>query len=580
MFAEKNKFIAEKMGKASYTINENQKSSEKTNANGDKNTTPKPEAGKFRTLLPQILASSAKNLLLFDLGLSVAFPTIVIPALRRTIVDPAHAEPLFFTDSQASWFGSIPFICQPIGSVLSGWVSEPLGRKKAMIVVNIPHIIAWIMLYYGTSLEVMYIGAILLGLGVGFMEAPIITYVGEICQPSIRGILISCAGVAVTFGLFVVYLLGSITDWRTAAGICLAVPLFTVVAICFVPETPMWLLSKKRNDDALKSLQWLRGWVSPAAVDKEFNEMIRYNEISNKCTNCEKANIHCSHPPPSIMHKLKELKRKRTLKAFMLVMSLFALGQFNGVLAMRPYLVQLFKAYRVPIDPSWGTVIVGVVAVVANITCMTFVKVVGKRRICLFGYFGSLICCIGMGSYAQTVFPSGYNSFDMKTDIDIPVSSFPLVAYLILQFCTNGGVTSTPWMLLSEVFPFKSRGLATGITAALNYVLGFITTKTYLNLDKGLALSGAMWFYTAVNLIGLVFVYYYMPETENRTLEDIEMHFSENDKKLTDIKIPKISSISRDIEIADAARAAEEAASNNPTKIEENGCDNKAFSEN
>jgi SP family facilitated glucose transporter-like MFS transporter 8 len=63
-----------------------------------------------------------------------------------------------------------------------------------MILVNIPHIIGWAMLHYASSITEMYIAAILLGLGVGFMEAPIITYVGEICEPQIRGILTSLAG--------------------------------------------------------------------------------------------------------------------------------------------------------------------------------------------------------------------------------------------------------------------------------------------------------------------------------------------------------------------------------------------------
>ncbi len=126
------------------------------------------------------MASSAKNLLLLDLGLAVAFPTIVIPALRGLQNEKNPNEFLEFSAVQASWYGSMGYICQPIGSVFSGLVSEPLGRKKAMILVNIPHIIAWTMLYFTTSLEEIYIAATLLGLGVGFMEAPIITYVGEI----------------------------------------------------------------------------------------------------------------------------------------------------------------------------------------------------------------------------------------------------------------------------------------------------------------------------------------------------------------------------------------------------------------
>lgn len=63
---------------------------------------------------------------------------------------------------------------------MSGWVAELIGRKRAMIVVNIPHIVAWTMLYYADSSEMVFMAAILLGLGIGFMEAPVVTYVGEI----------------------------------------------------------------------------------------------------------------------------------------------------------------------------------------------------------------------------------------------------------------------------------------------------------------------------------------------------------------------------------------------------------------
>lgn len=72
------------------------------------------------------------------------------------------------------------FIGQPIGSALSGWLTEPIGRKRAMILVNIPHIIAWTMLYHAQTPAQMYAAVVLIGLGTGLMEAPILTYVGEI----------------------------------------------------------------------------------------------------------------------------------------------------------------------------------------------------------------------------------------------------------------------------------------------------------------------------------------------------------------------------------------------------------------
>lgn len=137
------------------------------------------KVSKFRMYLPQILATTAKNLLVIDIGLAATFPTIAIPPLLGTI--DSHQDEVFqFTAEEASWFGSLAFICTPIGSLLSGWVTEPIGRKNAMIIVNIPHIAAWLILYFATSVAEMYLAAILLGLGTGFMDAPIITYVGEI----------------------------------------------------------------------------------------------------------------------------------------------------------------------------------------------------------------------------------------------------------------------------------------------------------------------------------------------------------------------------------------------------------------
>jgi hypothetical protein len=88
------------------------------------------------------------------------------------------------------------YICQPLGSVLSGIVLERLGRKKSMILVNFPHLIGWFIFYFATSVPMMYFSAVIMGLGIGFMEAPIITYVGEISQPEMRGILTSYSGKA------------------------------------------------------------------------------------------------------------------------------------------------------------------------------------------------------------------------------------------------------------------------------------------------------------------------------------------------------------------------------------------------
>lgn len=536
-----------------------------------------PEVSKFRRILPQVLASTAKNFLLFDLGLAVAFPTIVIPAIRGISSNADQYETLTLSATQASWLGSVAYICQPIGSLLSGLLTEPIGRKRAMIVVNIPHIIAWAMLYMAGSLEEVFIAAILLGLGVGFMEAPIITYVGEICEPSIRGILTCCAGVSVMLGITLIYFLGTVIFWRTAALICLSVPILTMIAICFVPETPMWLLSKNRDPEALKSLQWLRGWVSERSVRPEFEEICRYSVNSNKCVVCEKGKLKCDHPPATLKEKLADLLRKRTLKPFLLVIAYFSFVQFSGIHAMRPYLVQIFKAYRTKVDPGWVTVIIGMLGLLANIICMATIRVVGKRKMSLISMFGTILSCFLIGLYSYNYLPHNLSSFNIPTYEYAEPSSVPMYYFFGLAFFTSIGIQSIPWMLMSEVFPFKSRGFATGITAAINYSLSFVTTKTYLNLEGWLGLYGVIWFYCIIDICGFVFIYFLIPETEHRTLEDIETHFSDNQRKLTDINIIKLKKVQK---LDDKEANGKYVIKSNETFVEnKNGCDNRGFNE-
>lgn len=135
----------------------------------------------FRRILPQILACLAKSLILVDIGLALGFPTTLISALATTDPpDPDTPPQLHFDEDQSSWFASLIFISQPVGCILSGWITDKLGRKNAMLLVNVPHIGAWLLIHFATSVRDVYAAAIILGLGIGVMETPVVTYIGEI----------------------------------------------------------------------------------------------------------------------------------------------------------------------------------------------------------------------------------------------------------------------------------------------------------------------------------------------------------------------------------------------------------------
>lgn len=175
-----------------------------------------------------------------------------------------------------------------------------------------------------------------------------------------------------------------------------------------VPESPIWLLSKERPEQSLKSLQFLRGWVSPATVQKEFTELQAYSEISNACASCAKQSIKCTHPKPTFRDKLREFKRKRSLKPFILIICLQFFVEFSGIMVWMPYIIPVLEAQGIPLQANVATVVLSAIGFVAHVCLLLTVNILGKRRICLTATMIVVFSCLGMSMFF------GNKNFDEK----------------------------------------------------------------------------------------------------------------------------------------------------------------------
>lgn len=151
----------------------------------------------------QVLASAVRGLVLLGIGMSLVFPTMVIPELTNVINAGNSTEVIHLTASQSSWFGqschhtkmlpslmvflrislipgSLGLIFELVGSLLAGVPRESLGYKYSLIIVNVPICFAWLLLYYATEVWHVFVGNAMLGFTAGLIETPAVTYVGEI----------------------------------------------------------------------------------------------------------------------------------------------------------------------------------------------------------------------------------------------------------------------------------------------------------------------------------------------------------------------------------------------------------------
>lgn len=494
---------------------------------------PKKTISRSRVVLSQVLACLALNVLLIGLGMSISFVTMVVPEVLNA------KEGISLNEKQASWFGSMAFLCQPLGSIFSGPLLDYVGRKKALILVNIPHLIAWLLMYYAWDVPSLFLANALLGIGTGIMEAPSVTYVGEVSDPMLRGTLTTLTNCFTSIGMFVAYLLGTVVPWRQAALLSLTVPIATMLLVLMVPETPIWLLSKGRQKEALQSLCRLRGWAQPEDIQEEFNDLLQYNDAISHCVICtsegKQETEQCIHSSYSVFKRIS-LKfkyimfAKETMRPFRLVMAYFFFHTMSGLQPVKPNMVNLCKALGMKFDSKAIVVAVGVVLIITNLLAAAIVKFIGKRKLILSSLFATACCSVALSVYAATKIPANVFSYEVNT-FTKEAELLPLIVFMMLVSFTGLGI---PWILLSEMFPFKSRGMATSLAAAFNYLIVFLGSKTNYNLEATFQIHGTFAIYAIIGFIGVVFLYFFLPETESKTLVEIEDFYKGNQKIFAD----------------------------------------------
>ena len=459
-------------------------------------------------------------------GLLFGYDTAVISGAEKGLqAFFMEASDFSYTDSWHGFTSASALIGCIIGSALSGMLATNLGRKKSLIIAGLLFFVSalgsmnpeFLFFTYGEptySLLIMFnIYRVIGGIGVGLASAICPMYIGEVAPSNIRGMLVSWNQFAIIFGQLVVYfvnffILGDhiqplveemgkglaainpaaqwtvTTGWRYMFG-SEAVPagLFALL-ICFVPETPRYLVSVGQDQKALAILSKINGSVQAARILQDIKD--------------------------TMVVKTERLMTYGALCIFVGIM-LSVFQQAVGINAVLYYAPRIFGDMGMD-NPMMITVFMGVINILFTLVAIFTVEKWGRKPLLIYGSLGMAIGAFGV---AATFGHSGMELFTAAS----------LLVYSASFMFSWGPIT---WVLIAEIFPNTIRGAAVAIAVAFQWISNFIVSSSFVPMFNMHLTEGddfGHWFtyglYGTICVLAALFVWKLVPETKGKTLEDM-----------------------------------------------------------
>jgi sugar porter (SP) family MFS transporter len=479
----------------------------------------------------------------------------------------SFAGPEFnLNELQSGWVVSAPSFAAMFAMLFSGRLSDLIGRKKTLIFVAFLYAISAVFSAIATSYEMLYIARIIGGIafGAALVLAPI--YIAEISTAENRGKLVSLQQLNIVFGFFAAFLSNYffnkynttdsvfLTDenvWRWMLGVELIPAVIYFVFLFFVPKSPRWLYVKGNFEEAKKVLTKIhgneRGGIEIAAIER---------------------NIHTDKNKAPL--KIKDVL-KPSLR-FILVVGLIVgvLQQITGINAVYFYATSIFKQTGIGTDAAFSSgVLLSTISVIFTFVAIYLIDKMGRRPLLLIGTAGIavslLLCAYGFNEATYQLSKENINQFEFsdsqklgplvdtlynsdvafKNDVKAALgnkiyskndgaileaattinANLILIGILGFIACFAFSLGPVMWVLLSELYPFKYRGLAIGVIAFINSLISSLVQLVFPWELSNLGNALTFFLFGAVAFIGFFILLKILPETKGKSLEELELKF-------------------------------------------------------
>ena len=406
------------------------------------------------------------------------------------------------------WANSCALVGCFIGSFLAGYAGNRFGRQRVLLISAILFALSSGLTGWSYSFSAFIIWRIVGGTAIGLSSNISPLYIAEISPASIRGRLVSLNQFAIVVGI----LLAQIVNWQIARPIpdhlshiallqtwnvqygwrwmfsAVVVPaaIFTVMSL-LIPESPRWLLTKGHDELAYNVLNRVGGFSYAL---------------------CEVASIKKTlQLEAGINAPWRDLWMPGIRRIVLIGAALAVLQQWTGINILFNYAAEVYRSAGYgENDILLNIVITGAINLIFTIFAMLIVDRVGRRPMMLFG-------CIGIGVshlLSGMAYRAGWHG------------SAVLVLTLSAIACYALTLAPVTWVLISEIFPNRVRSQAVSVAVSALWIASFALTYSFPLINHALGNSGTFWGYSAISLLGSVFIFLFVPETKGRTLEEIE----------------------------------------------------------
>lgn len=316
-------------------------------------------------------------------------------------------------------------------------------------------------------------------------------YIGEIASKEIRGTLLVILDVTVKMGILVSYTLPTVFNLKFANTVYLGVLIVYVLAFFPLPESPVFLIKKRRLEEAKKSLKQLRS--------KNYNVQNELDELQRE----ETAKVSF----------MKEMKNKSTRKAFFIIICIFVLFQASGDNALLFYLTTIFIESGVSLDPFLSTIILGAVQLSAVSVSVALIDRKGRKFLLILSF---LVMCIGLMGLA-IFFHAKLLKFNLESFQWVPV-----VCLCVFSVGFSVGLGSVPFVLIGELFSISAKKIVAPLSQTTNYFLSFIVTLTFPIVAEYMGMYLLFYIFSLCCFIGVIFTWFVVPETKGKSLNEIQ----------------------------------------------------------